>query len=342
MKLLILTQKIDQNDDVLGFFHGWLKELSCHYEIIVAVCLEKGEVLLPKNVKVLSLGKEKKRSRLMYIVNFYRFIWTERKNYDAVFIHMNQEYVLLGFLAWKILGKKIFLWRNHPHGSFTTRLAVAFSDKVFCTSQYSYTACFKKTTLMPVGVDTDFFMDFKEERRKNSFLMLGRISPIKGQDFFIRSLGRLVKEGASFSGSIVGAALPQNKNFEGSLKEMVENLNLGDRVSFAGCIPNIETALLYNKYEIVVNATPSGSYDKTILESMSCGCLPLVSNKNLKGEIDSRFIFEESDEQDFIKKVNGLLALSTQEKGSLRTSLRTYVVEKHSLKILVSSLVKYI
>src|SRR5680860_553091 len=102
MKLLILTQKIDIEDDVLGFFHDWVKEFSKHCDGMVVVALGVGRYALPENVKVLSLGKEVGISRIKYIRNFYKYIWQERNNYDKVFIHMNQEYILLGGLFWKI------------------------------------------------------------------------------------------------------------------------------------------------------------------------------------------------------------------------------------------------
>jgi len=58
MKLLIITQKVDMNDDVLGFMHGWINEFAKHCEKITVICLQKGEHELSDNVKVLSLGKE--------------------------------------------------------------------------------------------------------------------------------------------------------------------------------------------------------------------------------------------------------------------------------------------
>ena len=147
MKLLIMTQKVDANDDVLGFFHGWIKEFAKHCEEMTVIALGVGEYDLPKNVRVLSLGKEEGVSRLSYLINFYRLIWRERKNYDTVFVHMNQEYILLGGLIWKCLGKKIALWRNHYAGSLLTRIAMMISDKIFCTSKYSFTARSKKDDL---------------------------------------------------------------------------------------------------------------------------------------------------------------------------------------------------
>ena len=107
VKILIITQKVDQNDDVLGFFHGWIAEFAKHAEQVTVIALGVGGYNLPKNVRVFSLGKERGVSRLEYTLNFYRLIWRERKNYDVVFVHMNQEYVLFGGLLWKLLGKKI-------------------------------------------------------------------------------------------------------------------------------------------------------------------------------------------------------------------------------------------
>src|SRR3989344_9148845 len=103
MRLLVLTQKIDPGDDILGFFYGWLLKFAENFKSVTAVCLEAAKTFnLPGNARVLSLGKENGRSRLKYVLNFYKHIWKERENYDAVFVHMNQEYVLLGGLLWKI------------------------------------------------------------------------------------------------------------------------------------------------------------------------------------------------------------------------------------------------
>ena len=85
---------------------------------------------MPANVSVYSLGKEGGVSRIAYVLNFYRYIWKLRNDYDAVFVHMNQEYVLLGWKFWWLLGKRVVLWRNHKKGSVFTRLAALLSRAV--------------------------------------------------------------------------------------------------------------------------------------------------------------------------------------------------------------------
>src|SRR3990167_7712633 len=150
MRLLIFTQKVDSMDPVLGFFHGWIKKISERALSVSVICLEKGSFDLAKNVTVYSLGKEKAVSKFRYIINLYKYLWLISGSYDKVFVHMNEEYVLLAGLYWKLKGIPVYLLRNHPYGSILTRFAVLLSTKVFCTSIQSFTTRFEKTVIMPV------------------------------------------------------------------------------------------------------------------------------------------------------------------------------------------------
>ena len=60
MKLLIITQKVDINDDNLGSFHDWIKKLAGFADINV-IANYAGEYELPENAKIYSLGKRKWR-----------------------------------------------------------------------------------------------------------------------------------------------------------------------------------------------------------------------------------------------------------------------------------------
>ena len=200
MKLLILTQRVNINDPALGFFHRWIDEFSKNFEKITVICLQKGEYKFPENVRTFSLGKEKLSAnslklsalrKIRYTIYFWKYIWQERKNYDTVFVHMNQEYVLLGGIFWKLFGKKIYMWRNHHSGSFLTDIAAVFCEKVFCTSKYSYTAKYKKTVLMPVGVDTSKFIrseSLKVHKVRNSILFLEELRRQKISTYSLKRL----------------------------------------------------------------------------------------------------------------------------------------------------------
>ncbi|MDO8589710.1 MAG: hypothetical protein Q7R69_00320 [bacterium] len=293
MKLLIITQSLDENNPVLGFFVRWVREFAKRFEFVTVICLERGSPReisqgdnfsggkiisrgsyhLPANVKVLSLGKEGGRSRFKYIFRFYEYIWRERRNYNSVFVHMNQEYVILGWKSWWLMGKKVCLWRNHAKGNLWTRMAVLLSDKVFCTSPSSYTARFKKTKLMPAGIDTDFFKpDPSVKRIPNSVLFLGRISPVKKVLEFIDWVG-----GTEYTATIAGPILPDDKEYGERVKQ-----NLNDKIKFIGPVNQVEALKLYQTHETYANFTPAGSMDKTIIEAAACGMKLEVRNPDLK------------------------------------------------------------
>jgi len=343
MNLLIFTQKVDAQDPVMGFFHRWLREFSGHFNKLTVVCLEAGQYDLPANVCVLSLGKEKRRSRWAYVLNFYRYIWVERWNYDAVFVHMNQEYVLLGGLFWLMAGKKVYMWRNHHAGTILTDLAAFFCYKVFCTSRYSFTAKYKKTVLMPVGIDTDFFTTRAEKTRIfRSILFLGRIAPVKKPDLLLGALTQLKKQNVEFTTSIYGDALLVDREYYENLKTTVSEAGLNEIVKFYPGIPNEKTPEVYNSHEIFVNLSSSGMYDKTIFEAMACGCLVLASNENLRGLINDQFIFKEGDREELVNKLKDILNLDDSTKNGYGMGMRGLVQDKHSLKELAERLEKEI
>ncbi len=307
MKLLIVTQTIDTEDPVLGFFHRWIEEFAKHVESIEVICLKEGKHTLPANVRVHSLGKtESSRqrrsevpggvkavgSRFIYAIRFIRLAWRLRGTYDAVFVHMNQEYVLIAGWLWKLLGKRVYFWRNHYAGSWLTDIATTFCTKVFCTSKYSYTAKYKKTVIMPVGVDTERFQpNANVARVPHSILFLSRMSPSKRPEMLIDALALLAREGQTFTATLVGSPLPKDEVWYEGLKEKVRSLSLADRITFLPGVPNSETPDLYHAHEIFVNTSPSGMLDKTLFEAAASGSLVLASSEDfaIQAGPDSHF-----------------------------------------------------
>ncbi|MDE1988293.1 MAG: glycosyltransferase, partial [Patescibacteria group bacterium] len=260
----------------------------------------------------------------------------------AVFVHMNQEYVLLGGIFWKFFGKKIYMWRNHHSGSFVTDIAASFCTKVFCTSKYSYTAKYKKTVLMPVGVDTSKFANLENStvrKTKNSIVFLGRIAPSKNVDVFAEALGLLKKQSFDFAADIYGDALPKDISYLEKIKSRAKELGLENFLKFHNGVPNRQTPEIYNSHEIFVNLSSSGMYDKTIFEAMACGCLVLASNENLRGQIDGMLIIGEREAEEVAERLSMILSLSEEERQKIIFDSMKFA-ETHSLFNLSSRLVK--
>jgi glycosyltransferase involved in cell wall biosynthesis len=335
MRILIFTQKVDKNDPVLGFFHGWIIEISKKTESVEVVCLEKGQCDLPDNVTVYSLGKENGVSKLVYVFNFYKYLISLSGLYDKVFVHMNQEYVLLGGLYWKIKGIPVYLWRNHPNGSILTRIAVALSTKVFCASTESFTARFKKTVIMPAGVNTDLYRQVDGVlRKKYSICMVGRISPIKHIDLAIEAMKALVSKGVPVSLDIIGPVLEKDKKYYDGLGFYVNENNLSKVVHFINGVSPEKLPEVYSEYEICLNLTPSGSFDKTIVEAPSCGTIPLVSNASFKYLLPSVCITN-NNPQEIATSI--VLLLDPQTQINIQKDLEKFI-KSQSLSSLMSKL----
>ena len=348
MKLLIITQKVDRNDDILGFFVGWIAEFAKRCEKITVICLQKGEYDFPENVKVLSLGKDKLSvvsrqpsavKKLKYTFNFYKHIIQERKNYDAVFIHMNQIYVILGAPFWKLWNKKIFLWRNHAKGDWITKLAVFFSDKIFCTSPQSFTAKFKKTKIMPAGIDTGFFKPDSSVRRKlNSILFLGRIAPVKNVDIFIEVLRELKDKGAEFSATIAGSSSDNDAEYEKIIRGKVLMYGLGDRVAFTGAVSRPEALRLFREHELYVNLTLSGSMDKTIFEALASGAKVLVFNTFFRDNLPANWIVKDGENLEVLANAIKNILVDSRVGGSDAEEKISTLLSRHNLNNLMEEL----
>lgn len=292
MRLLIFTQKIDRTDSVLGFFHGWVSRLAEKADAITVICLEEanledGRHSLPTNVTVHSLGKEryayKGVFKLAYVFKLFAYLRLIRGTYDRVFVHMNQEYVVLCGVYWRFLEMPVYFWRNHPDGNMFSRFAVAMSTKVFATSSSAYTAQFKKTKLMPAGIDTQVFTTApNDSRKKYSVCMVGRVSPIKRIDLGLEAVNEFVRRGVQISFAVVGSPTDRDSEYYQSLVSYVENNRLSPYVQFTPAVKPDSLADVYSQYEICLNLTKDGSFDKTIIEAAACGTIPLVSNTSLR------------------------------------------------------------
>ena len=327
MKLLIITQTVDTADPILGFFVQWIAELSTHFERIEVVALKVGQYELPANVRVHSLGKERgAASRAAYAWRFLHLAWALRHDYDAVFVHMNEEYVLLAGFLWKLLGKRIYMWRNHYAGSWRTRVAAALSTKVFCTSKHSYTARFKKTVLMPVGVDTDRFKpDPEVPRTPRSVLFLARMAPSKRPEMLLDALASLARDQVEFTADFVGSPLPQDAAWYEALKTRAAPL--APRVRFLPGVANAETVRLYQSHQIFVNASPSGMFDKTLFEAAASGAAVLASSKDFAALAGQDTNFDSAEA--LAERLRAALTADAQEAP---------VIARHSLGVLGKAL----
>jgi len=312
-KLLIITQKVDSADPVLGFMHGWIERMSSQWLQLQVICLQKGTCSLPSNVRVFSLGKEQRVSRLQYLVLFYKYICQLRHDYDFVFVHMNPIYVVLGQVLWRAWGRKIFLWYNHAHGDWLTAWAARAADRVFYTSPQAFTSRFKNSRQMPAGIDTELFRhDEAIQRQEGGILYLGRIAPIKRIEVLTEAAQTLSESGACFNLHIVGGYADKDRKYYGRVRSLSWELENGRKLFYRGPLPNFRAPEMYNQCQVLVNLSPAGLFDKTVFEAMACESLVLASSRSFAGILPEQFIFAEGSARDLADKLRAVLQHPTR------------------------------
>ncbi|HEY0908356.1 MAG TPA: glycosyltransferase [Candidatus Paceibacterota bacterium] len=344
MKLLIVTQTVDKNDAILGFFHRWIAEFAAKFEKVTVIALGVGSYDLPSNVTVLSLGKEKGTGRLGYIRNFYSYITSRKGDYDAVFVHMNPIYVVLGSPVWKILGKRIALWYVHKTVDLKLRLATMLADRVFTASKESFRIKSSKVVVTGHGIDlaNSTLAKFPRDNSDAQVIAtLGRVSATKNVDFMIRAFARAKREyGQPAVFEIIGnAATPADEEFKDRLTALVSELGISDSVVFKGQIANEAIPDYIGTVDLTLNASSTGSLDKAVLESMAVGVPVLCANEAFKDILGPFGLYCEGlDEDRFALMLSALLrGVPLDRKG-----LRAVIERDHSLANLIDRISKTI
>lgn len=352
MRLLIFTQKVDTNDDVLGFFSSWIQEFSKQCESVIVVGLWLGKYDLPENVKVFGLGKSNLPEnypwlfkKIVYVWSFYKIIWQERKKYDTVFVHMNIIYVLLGAWLWRILGKKIGLW--HAHGKTNRRLILAgkLSDHVFTSTKEGCRMESNKIRIVGQGIDVVNFSPIKREKNKIfKIISVGRISPVKDYETIIKAI-EILHDKVDISVDIVGGAgLADQEVYFQSLKKIVEGSCLVDIINFVGAIPNNKILSYLQRADLFVNASHTGSLDKAMLEAMACGLPMLTCNEaifDFLQKYKDELIFEKKNYVELSDKILNLVNMDDEKRKMISDNMREVVVNNHNVENLIKRIISF-
>ena len=338
MKLLIITQKVDMNDDNLGSFHGWLKKLAEKADIFV-IGNYVGKYDLPENIKVFSLGKEKRVGRLVKIFKYQWFLLKLLPRVDGVFFHMCPEYVLGAHLLPKIFRKKTLLWYTHKSFNWKLKLAEKLTDKIFTASKESFRLPSKKVEVTGHGIDLDKFKPAETKKYGSKFkiISVGRISPVKNYEIMINAAEILKSRNFNFEIKIAGAPILENdKKYLEKLKNLIKEKKLDDIVEFVGPIPNKYIAEFYQSGDLFINLSDTGSLDKAVLEAMACGLQILTSNESFR-DILPEENFTKNEPKIITEKIENL----TKSPNLIKDKFINYVSANHGLNNLAKRIVSF-
>jgi glycosyltransferase involved in cell wall biosynthesis len=345
VRVLMLTRRVDKNDWLAGFAHGWAAALGGRVERLYIICLEKGTVDLPANVTVESMGKERGYGRLREILTFWRATAAVIRDVDVIFGHMIPRYTLVA-APWALaFGVPMVQWYTHRQVTLELRIAHALAQHVVTASPESFQLPSDKLTVLGHGIDTAAFSPALKPPETRIVVAVGRLSPIKHYETLIEASALLLTR-PGFQDvriEIAGGVTPQDgEPYARHLKALAHEQGLEGRVTFLGPVPHRDIPALYRRAFVAANLCPTGGVDKAVLEAMACGVPTVVRNRAfspiLGPDVDV-LLCTGLGAGAVADRLAALLSLSSGERAALGQQLRARVLAGYDLGSLMDRLV---
>ncbi len=349
MRLLILNLAVDDRHRALGFTVGWINQIAATAERVDVITHWRGPADLAPNVFVQSLGAEERVAKLARVWRLLRAVNRVLRAgpVDCCFAHMAPQFAVLAYPQLRLANVPIVTWYAHWHASVGLRLSRLVSDAIVTSLTTSYPL--KLTSQVHVigqGIDTNVFAPCCKgdpETEPEDLLYVGRLAPTKRIEILIEALAILKSRfGLTPALRLVGDAPGDaGARYRAQLVSLSTRMAVEDQVHFEPGVDHGDLPAVYRSAAALLNATPTGSGDKVILESMSCGVPAILCNAGfgtILGEHSAILLFKDGDPADLADKIRAFLNLPAAERRCLSEAVRNSIQQHYSLESLVSRL----
>ncbi len=369
MRVLLVTQEIDENSALLGVTLTWIRHLAPKVGHVAVLALSVGTADLPDNVSLYSMGKERSANKLSLLKNFYGHLWRllRGREVDVIFVHMVPRYAILAAPLARLFGIPIVLWNAHGTVSSYLRLAHRLVAAVVTASPESFRINSPKRIVTGHGIDTDYFTAAEREptattdgRRLQTratgpsdaatdgdiapvsagskvLLTVGRLSRSKDYGTIIQALARLRSQKPTVDARLRIIGTPffaDDHAYLAELEKLVDELGLAEHVTFVGKVPNRRMVEEYRRCAVLINSSHTGSIDKVVLEAMACEKPPLTCNESFAPVLADHadlLMFAPSNPEELAQRLAQVLTLEPDYRSELGRALRRLVVDHHGV-----------
>ncbi|MBI3114552.1 MAG: glycosyltransferase family 4 protein [Candidatus Harrisonbacteria bacterium] len=339
MKICIITQSVDANDAILGFFNRWISEFAKHAGKVEVIANRVGAYAFPPNVAVRSLGRERGAGRIARYIRFFRYTLYAIRRSDATFVHMIPAWVVLLYPFALIFRKPLYLWYTHKSVTLSLRLATFMAAKVFTASEESFRIATPKKVVVGHAIDTELFTPGAPHHnpRELRLLTVGRITSAKDTLFLIDVLDALrAMAPQSVHLPVVGAPRTErDRAYAAEVYRRVADYGLTGSVDFVGEKTYTELPTLYRSHDVFLHASETGSVDKVVIEAMACAMPVVTTSEAFRGMLPEAYRAPK-DVKKFAEKVAALRG------GTRDTQLRNIVLEQHNLTTTIARIAQII
>lgn len=166
-----------------------------------------------------------------------------------------------------------------------------------------------RTHVIYNGIDIEnFYMvhDILKDDKPLSIIMVGAITPLKGQEELVEAAKLLKNQDISFHVKFVGNGDYDYINY---LRDKVHKYGLDDRITFLGRVDNVST--LYKESDISVVCSRAEAFGRVTVESQLSGCLVIGADAGATRELiedgKSGYIYERGNYKELASKIKAAL-----------------------------------
>ena len=218
---------------------------------------------------------------------------------------------------------------------YFTKFSLRKADLIFATSgdaENKLISTFgidkNKIKMIPFGVDTELFKPSKNEAIIDTVYVLSNrnFSPIYNIQTFIHAIPLAIKENIDLKFILIGSG-PE----EGDIRSLVDELGVGDYVTFIGKIANDNMPEYLNSSDIYVSTSLSDTTPVSVSEAMACGLPCIVTDvggvKEVISDGENGYLFKPGDYESLAKKIVDL-SFDLEKRRIIGKNARLTIIEK--------------
>ncbi len=133
----------------------------------------------------------------------------------------------------------------------------------------------ERISVIPCGIDTDFYSPGKPDPEQGTFLYVGRLKKYKGVQIILSAMAVLRDVGKDYRLVVLGSG-----DYEEELQKTASRLGLDRAVTFEGFVPQERKLHWLRKAWAAVFSSEKEGWGLTVIEANACGTPVIASNSD--------------------------------------------------------------
>jgi glycosyltransferase involved in cell wall biosynthesis len=332
MRLVVITQRVDEDDSVLGATVPKLRALAARVDELVVLALQARPTDLPSNVRVAEFGAPTQPLRGARLLA--RLAPELRTRPVAVLAHMAPIYAVIAGTLTRPLRVPLLLWFTHWRASTTLSLAERVSTRVLSVGDRSFPLASRKLVATGHGVEISEPVANESAGDGLRLLTLGRTSPAKGLEAILSAVSLL--RDVPVVAELRGPSLTdEERRHRAALEEQIAAAGLGDRVHVADPVARPDVPAVFARTDVLVNNMRAGALDKVVFEAAAAGLPVVVASDGFAALVDGLSVplrFAQDDPAAIAARIRALYELGPAGRAAIGVELRERVKRDHSVE----------